>query len=77
MSNHFSTFVPDESAATLLGKLTLDLETAYDNISASLPDGKQKALALTKLDECYQWVQLAIKADQIFRHGQEIIVPVS
>jgi len=34
-----------------------------------LSDGRGKALALTKLEECYMWIGKAIRDDQIKRNG--------
>lgn len=35
----------------------------------SLPNGRAKALALTKLEECYMWIGKAIRDNQIARNG--------
>lgn len=34
-----------------------------------LPNGRAKALALTKLEECYMWIGKAIRDEQITRNG--------
>lgn len=35
----------------------------------NLPESRAKALALTKLEECYMWIGKAIRDDQIKRNG--------
>lgn len=35
----------------------------------TLPNGRGKSLALTKLEECYMWVGKALRDDQIARNG--------
>ena len=35
----------------------------------ALPDGRNKSLCLTKLEECYMWLGKAIRDDQIARNG--------
>jgi hypothetical protein len=38
-------------------------------IDAQLKSPRAKALALTKLEECYMWIGKAIRDDQIARNG--------
>lgn len=38
-----------------------------DNYAKSLPEGRAKALALTKLEEAYMWFGKAIRDEQIER----------
>ena len=40
-----------------------------EELIAPLPDGRAKALALTKLEECYMWIGKAIRDAQIKRNG--------
>lgn len=35
----------------------------------SLPTGRAKSMALTKLEECYMWIGKAIRDHQIERNG--------
>jgi len=44
-------------------RLCIDLERMID----ALADQRSKALALTKLEECYMWIGKAIRDDQIGR----------
>jgi hypothetical protein len=39
-------------------------------IDAELFSNRAKALALTKLEECYMWIGKAIRDDQIERNGK-------
>lgn len=48
-----------KTAATLLSSI----------IENELTDGRAKALALTKLEECYMWVGKAVRDEQISRRG--------
>lgn len=38
-------------------------------IDSTLPDGRAKSLAMTKLEEAYMWCGKAIRDYQIARHG--------
>ena len=40
-----------------------------ENVLDSLESPRPKALALTKLEECYMWIGKAIRDDQIARNG--------
>lgn len=40
-----------------------------ETVIEQLPNGRAKALALTKLEECYMWIGKAIRDDQIARNG--------
>jgi hypothetical protein len=35
----------------------------------SLPDSREKSLAMTKIEEAYMWIGKAIRDDQIKRNG--------
>lgn len=39
------------------------------HIDSSLKSPRAKALAITKLEECYMWIGKAIRDDQIVRNG--------
>lgn len=41
-------------------------------IQSSCEDSRSKALAFTKLEECYMWIGKAIRDDQIIRTFQQI-----
>lgn len=43
--------------------------TALEESIENLPNGRAKALALTKLEEVYMWLGKAIRDDQIARNG--------
>lgn len=40
-----------------------------ESLIGGLPEGRAKALALTKLEECYMWVGKGIRDAQIARNG--------
>lgn len=40
-----------------------------DYINSSVGSPRAKALAITKLEECYMWIGKAIRDDQISRNG--------
>lgn len=50
-----------DTAKNFTGQLALMIE--------SLPPGRAKALAVTKLEECYMWIGKAIRDEQIARNG--------
>lgn len=54
-----------ESEQTLAKENVTELEMLID----SLKSPRAKALALTKLEECYMWIGKAIRDDQIARNG--------
>lgn len=45
-----------------------ELEKLIESISA-LSSARSRALALTKLEECYMWIGKAIREDQLSRNG--------
>jgi hypothetical protein len=49
------------------------LKTMFEDLEAEIneciPDGRGKALALTKLEEAYMWCGKGIRDDQIARNG--------
>jgi hypothetical protein len=50
-----------DTAKNFTGQLALMIE--------SLTPGRAKALAVTKLEECYMWIGKAIRDEQISRNG--------
>lgn len=58
----------DKAAVQQAGfkKLVTEVE---EYIEGSLFSPRAKALALTKLEECYMWIGKAIRDDQISRNG--------
>lgn len=54
-----------DQQALLKGKVS-ELEGMIDRFTVS---PRAKALALTKLEECYMWIGKAIRDDQIARNG--------
>jgi hypothetical protein len=38
-------------------------------IEVHVKNGRPKSMALTKLEECYMWIEKAIRDDQISRQG--------
>lgn len=57
--------IATDSQAFLKNRFT-DLENLIDTKTVS---PRAKALAMTKLEECYMWVGKAIRDDQITRNG--------
>ena len=62
-------------------QLFVSIENGITAIGGSLPDpargifvGREKALALTKLEEAYMWIGKALKEDQIARSGQDTLI---
>lgn len=45
----------DEDQAMLIEALNLHLNSLGDFIIEQLPDGREKSLAITKLQECQMW----------------------
>lgn len=43
--------------------------TSLESMIETLPNGRAKSLALTKLEECYMWIGKAIRDNQIERNG--------
>lgn len=39
----------------------------------SLPNGRAKSLALTKLEECYMWIGKAIRDEQLVRNANSFL----
>ncbi len=58
----------DEPAQNLQATFKADVEILEANIE-KLSNGRYKALALTKLEECYMHIGKAIRDDQIARNG--------
>lgn len=68
MQGRFDYVQYDELAAAAqkaIKEKCTDLEVLMD----ALPNGRGKALALTKLEEAYMWAGKAIRDDQIVRNG--------
>jgi hypothetical protein len=62
----------DEEAQQLQNAHKGNLESIAGHIEASLVSPRAKALALTKLEECYMWIGKAIRDDQISRNGSAL-----
>lgn len=59
-------------------KLVTKLETFIDGIGNSSGElrpecARAKALAITKLEECYMWIGKAIRDDQVARVGSSVV----
>lgn len=45
-----------------------DLSRAFEIFLNSIDDSREKALAITKLEECFMWTGKAIRTDQLKRN---------
>lgn len=59
----------DEQACALQEAFKNDVSVLEGRIDASLLSPRARALAITKLEECYMWIGKAIRDDQIERNG--------
>ncbi len=60
----------DEIACALQEGFKLDVSLLEARIDAALISPRARALAITKLEECYMWIGKAIRDDQIARNGK-------
>lgn len=59
----------DGTAAGLQEKFKLEVKALEAAIDNKVSSPRAKALALTKLEECYMWIGKGIRDDQITRNG--------
>lgn len=59
----------DNLSLGLQSEMKSDFENLAGEMEMHLPEGRAKALALTKLEECYMWIGKAIRDEQIARNG--------
>ena len=69
MSARFSHIKYDREASDLSKSYRLMFDEVEAQIE-NLPSGRAKALAMTKLEECYMWVGKAIRDDQLAREAE-------
>lgn len=67
MSGRFDHVKYDEAAETAREYFKEKAENLETMIVEMLDSPRAKALALTKLEECYTWISKAIRDDQIAR----------
>lgn len=60
----------DEEATNNQGIFKEECIVLEDAIESYLISPRAKALAITKLEECYMWIGKAIRDDQIMRNGK-------
>lgn len=60
ISNRFTYHAPDQDKIYLHGQVRESLLTVANYFDDVLPDGREKALALTKLEEAMFWSNAAI-----------------
>jgi hypothetical protein len=60
----------DAEALELSTNFKFTMTTLEDKIDILLKSPRAKALALTKLEECYMWVGKAIRDDQVERNKE-------
>lgn len=58
----------DDQAIAEQGAFKNDVEFLSNRIEAACISPRAKALAITKLEECYMWIGKAIRDDQISRN---------
>jgi len=68
-STRFDYIRYDEAAMTTQDAIKHYAKLLESCIELSLPEGRAKSLALTKLEECYMWTGKAIRDAQIKRNG--------
>lgn len=68
MAGRFDYIAYDEIAASDQRVFKYEFEELEHAID-SLPSGRAKYLALTKLEECYMWIGEAIRDGQLARNG--------
>ena len=59
-----------ESTRKVLRVLVESLENCIDMISIDKAAGRSKAMAMTKLEECYMWAGKAVRDDQVAIAGR-------
>lgn len=57
----------DEKAKAIQAAFKNDVDFLLGMIEINLKSPRAKALALTKLEECYMWIGKAIRDDQLAR----------
>lgn len=59
----------DEYAEEYQKEAKRQVENLEEFLDETIKSPRAKALALTKLEECYMWIGKAIRDDQIARNG--------
>jgi hypothetical protein len=60
----------DDIAAVKQLRMRMTFEELVQSIERSLPDGRARALAITKIEEAFGWLSRAIRDEQLDRqHG--------
>ena len=62
-------YVKYNDRAVMQQDLAKELCKKLESMIESLDAPRSKALALTKLEECYMWIGKAVRDDQIVRSG--------
>lgn len=60
----------DDDHAELQSQFYLAFNEMNDAIENNLENGRAKALAITKLEECYMWVGKQIRDQQVKKSGE-------
>lgn len=72
--NQFDEYSFDEKSKEMVSAIQEHFEVLFDKIMA-LPEGRGRALAVTKLEESWGWVRKAIRDNQVWRNGVESSIP--
>jgi hypothetical protein len=68
-ASRFDYVAYDSHASELQAAFKGNLQSIEGFIEVSLKSPRAKALAITKLEECYMWIGKAIRDDQLARNG--------
>lgn len=75
MSTRFSYVKYDQESAARSEDFKKAFEVLEEKVQAGLPEGREKSLVITKLEEGFMWVGKAIRDEQIKRNSQPEHVP--
>lgn len=71
MSGRFDYIKYDDASAELQAEFKNECEV-LERMLGSLADGRNKALAVTKLEEFYMWVGKAIRDEQVAKRDAQL-----
>lgn len=67
-SRYDMTFIPDQISIATLADVSREFREFEAEIENQVAPSRSKAVAMTKLQECYHWVKEAIREDQEARN---------